>query len=120
MDQFKYDRIQTEDTLCCKLRIVCLRAVSFFLGSYSRLWRVLSPDKNDWIIYGLVLLERLLPGDEDQALWFINELLISRNSDIQCGDKLVYLKPFFKNMVCDIRALLGVVPLLPCVASIPR
>ena len=100
MDQFKYDRIQTEDTLCCKLRIVCLRAVSFFLGSYSRLWRVLSPDKNDWIIYGLVLLERLLPGDEDQALWFINELLISRNSDIQCGDKLVYLKPFFKNMVC--------------------
>ena len=99
MDQFRYDRIQTEDTLCCKLRIVCLRAVSFFLGSYSRLWRVLSPKEKYYIRYlsflftvsdALAYILRKILHEPSNVSSSSSDSSTLRSSSTSCGSSTSY------------------------------
>ncbi|THH09091.1 hypothetical protein EW145_g2246 [Phellinidium pouzarii] len=81
--------------LSARILSLHLRSASAFLALYIRLSHVLSSG-DEWCPLGAVVLERLLPGDEESAQWLVNEIIKFEGSRTYSRIKLTLLEPFFK------------------------
>lgn len=96
--EYNVDTKDVQGNLSNRLQVLQLRSTSTFLAIFARLAKTRLPQEQ-WSSLAFVTIRRVLPGDEDVALWIIDEIMAIENSRFGLGSKLGMLLPFFKYMV---------------------